>query len=153
MIIEPLICLLERMSSIDENKEVVKPLKRSLHSLMESTNETRKEELNGVLAGVLKNLYTEYRAQIVEKDFSFMQDNLFIFENTDISHMYLLVLDQNDGSIRSKVSNMMLELFFHVATDADKEIIKTKHMPKKEPKEKKPKAAAPQSASGNGGPS
>jgi hypothetical protein len=112
------------MSSVAPNGDMCKPLKRSLHSLMESSNTKKKDSIESDLRTLVLGIYERHRDDIIEKDFSFMRNKMFVYEDLDISEMYLNVLDTSDALAITKSANMMLELFYHVATDADKDMIK-----------------------------
>lgn len=131
-LIESLICLLQKLNITDKNASKCKELVRKYRPLLVTTNEQKQQEACKHIKDSFLKIYNEHKSDIIDKDFTFLQENTFIFDNVDMGTLYLNVVDMDDTDKLEAVSNELLFIFYQISPDEDRKMIDEKHRKKKE---------------------
>lgn len=139
-LLESFVCLVRKLSFVEENKGIYKKINRKFGTLIASTNTIKIEDFGEKLVKVLAPIYHEHKNDIVEKDFSFLEEGMLVFDSADIGKLYLAAVDADSETNLPRINNELLELFYNQASEEDQKLIDSKHRPKRtEKKDNDPK--------------
>ena len=132
-VIKSLLDFIVRLKSVEKISEKCVIFARKYKQVNSEANESRRQAVSDGVKSVLSALYTTYKIQIKDKDFSFMNSGIFILDDTDIGQLYLTAIDEEEDSNKiNKINNGLLALFLHVMSDDDKKEVNDKFSKKKE---------------------
>jgi len=125
--------LLAKLASIPDNQEQCRILSRKYKPLIISDNNAKKNTAVQYIESILTPLYTQYRDDIIQKDFSFLNKDIFILDDVDVGILYMNVIDQEDSDALKLIVNELLYLFYQVSTPEDQKSIDTRYRKKTQP--------------------
>lgn len=126
-LLESFVCLIKKLDILEANKANCNILSRKLRAIACSDNLKKKGVYGEMINQVIEPLYKKNREDIMCKDFSFLTDSNFVYDEVNVGQLYLNVIDSDDSDGLDKITNELLYLFFLIATDEDKDEMDKKY--------------------------
>lgn len=134
--IKTLIDFVSRLKSYRDIAEKCNDFLRKYKQALSDANEERQTVICSGIKNILKIIYDANKASILEKDFSFIKKGMFIVDDTDIGHLYIEAIDNNDDTDQiRKINSGLLFLFYQVMDEEDRKNVEAKFSGSKKAKE------------------
>lgn len=129
-VLENFICMINAFDKIELNKDKCKTLRRQSSKISICKNQEKRSNYIRPLKEKITELAEKYKDSILERDFTFLDKDNLIFEETNLSELYNNIIDSGDESKIKLATAELLFLFYSVLDDESKKIIDEKYRKK-----------------------
>jgi hypothetical protein len=140
-LLECFVCLISRLRDTPENLTACQEASRVYKPILLSSDDEKKTEISERIGSSITPVFEQYRKDIMNRNFSFLGENVLIIDQIDVGSLYQnTLMSDNDTNIK-KVTSELLFLFHSIMSEEDKALVESKFKKPKKAKKAKSETA------------